>query len=174
MASVETAALGSKRKGHLIPKVDMTPMVDLGFLLITFFIFTTSMGESRALQLVMPADGPPMNSMESATLSVLLDSSQVFAYRGQWEKAVPAGGVQPTTLNTYTGMGAVIRALQQDLRARGRHDSDLVLLIKPAARADYRQVVDAIDMALIYNVKRYAIVEPEKEERAFLEKRDRR
>ena len=170
MASVDSAAPGSKRKGHFIPKIDMTPMVDLGFLLITFFIFTISMSESRALKLIVPADGPPMPSPQSASLTLLLDSNRVFAYRGRWEDAGRAGAVQPTSLNTYTGAGAVIGALQKDLRARGRHDSDLVLLIKPAARADYRQVVDALDMALIHKVKRYAIVEPEKEEEAYLRK----
>ncbi|GAB4093425.1 ExbD/TolR family protein [Flaviaesturariibacter terrae] len=174
MASIDSAALGSKRTAHAAPRIDMTPMVDLGFLLITFFIFTTSMTDNRAMQLIMPADGDGAKTMQSATLSVLLDSNRVFAYRGLWEEAKAGGRVRATSLNTYTGVGASIRALQQDLRAHGRHDSDLVLLIKPSARAGYRQLVDALDEVLIYRVRRYAVVEPEAAERAYLETQDGR
>ncbi|RYD91248.1 MAG: biopolymer transporter ExbD [Sphingobacteriales bacterium] len=168
MANIDTAAApGSKRKTRPFPRIDMTPMVDLGFLLITFFIFTTSMSESKAMKLVMPADGDGTKSMATATLSVLLDSNRVYAYHGMWETALQAGAVQATSLNTYTGLGASIRSVRQALRARGYHDSDLVLLIKPTARADYKQVIDALDEALIYEVKRYAIVEPDGAENAW-------
>ncbi|RYY85241.1 MAG: biopolymer transporter ExbD [Chitinophagaceae bacterium] len=168
MASIDTAALGSKRNVHAAPRIDMTPMVDLGFLLITFFIFTTSMTETRALKLIMPADGPPGKTPQSATLSLLLDSNRVFAYRGLWEQAEPSGAIQATSLNVYTGAGSAISALQQSLRTTGRHDSDLVLLIKPTSRATYQQMVDALDLALIYRVKRYAVVEPEANEQSYL------
>ncbi|RYY39735.1 MAG: biopolymer transporter ExbD [Chitinophagaceae bacterium] len=170
MASIESAALGSKRNTHVLPRIDMTPMVDLGFLLITFFIFTTSMSDNKAVQLIMPADGEGTKTMESATLSLLLDSNRVVAYRGTWSEAKAAGHVQPTSLNVYTGAGRALTALQQSLRASGRHDSDLVLLIKPTERASYQQLVDALDLALIYQVKRYAVVAPDADEQSYLDR----
>jgi biopolymer transport protein ExbD len=167
MATIETPALGSKRAGRANPRIDMTPMVDLGFLLITFFIFTTSMSQDFALKLVMPKAGPEMPSAESGTLSVILSEKGVYAYRGQWEGALKEGRVQKTTLATYTGIGEGIRQLQKDLAARG-HKDELMLVIKPTKSASYTQVIDALDQALIYQVKRYAIVDADAGEEAFL------
>ena len=55
------------------PRIDMTPMVDLAFLLITFFIFTTAMSEKKAMKLFMPTEkGRPTSLGESKVLTVLL------------------------------------------------------------------------------------------------------
>ena len=83
MAQIDTIeAKASKRKISSSVKIDMTPMVDLAFLLITFFIFTTSMSEPKAVKLVMPLeDGEPTPAKESKVLTVLLvKENKVLAY----------------------------------------------------------------------------------------------
>jgi biopolymer transport protein ExbD len=167
MATTDTPALGSKRAGSATPRIDMTPMVDLGFLLITFFIFTTSMSQDNGLKLIMPKAGPDMNTPESGTLSLVLSEKGVYAYRGQWEGALKESRVQKTTLATHTGIGEGIRQLQKELAAKGRKD-ELMLVIKPAKSASYTQVIDALDQALIHQVKRYAIVDADAGEEAYL------
>src|SRR4051794_26948964 len=78
---------GVKKSKKLSTRVDLTPMVDLGFLLITFFIFTTTMSQPTAMQLVMPkdTDNPEEQNKakESGVLTILLGSdNHVFYYMG--------------------------------------------------------------------------------------------
>jgi biopolymer transport protein ExbD len=75
------ARSASKRR-HKNVRVDLTPMVDLGFILITFFIFTTSMSEPKSLKLRLPAltSTDSMQSAENATLNLILDANDIVWY----------------------------------------------------------------------------------------------
>ncbi|RYZ22264.1 MAG: biopolymer transporter ExbD [Chitinophagaceae bacterium] len=169
MASIDNNVPGTKRTVRTNPRIDMTPMVDLGFLLITFFIFTTSLSQEATMRLVMPKAGPELPMKESSSLTVLLTDNAAYAYHGRFETALAAHRVQRTVLATYTGLGDVIRRLQARLAAtKGRAADELTLLIKPSASASYQQMIDAIDQAIIHRVKRYAIVDADAEEEAFL------
>ena len=73
---------GSKRT-YQNTKADMTPMVDIGFLLITFFIFNAVISKPRVLELLMPADGDSTRAAESRTLTILPQGNEVvFWYEG--------------------------------------------------------------------------------------------
>ncbi len=67
-------------------RVDLTPMVDLGFLLITFFIFTTTMSRPTKMILILPKDVPDKErqlARNSAVITILLGKSDgVFYYEG--------------------------------------------------------------------------------------------
>lgn len=148
----------------------MTPMVDLGFLLITFFIFTTTMSSQAVTPLVVPKDGPEMDAAESATLTVLLGrNDQVLAYNGLWEEAQASKNITTTSYDVRSGIGALIRQKQQQLLNAGKQKTDLILLIKPTAESSYKNVVDALDEVTINTVTRYALVAPMAEETAFME-----
>ena len=91
----------------------MTPLVDLGFLLITFFIFTTTISESNVLKLIVPTDTTDKNSKapESATVSVLLgNNDDVYIYKGKWEEAIRKNAVKKANYNLASGLGALLRA----------------------------------------------------------------
>src|SRR5687767_3805131 len=81
--------------------VDMTPMVDLGFLLISFFVISTRLSEPGAMDLYMPADGDSMPLGQSNALTVILDKDNtIFYYHGDWETAINSGSIFQTN---YSG-----------------------------------------------------------------------
>ena len=75
---------GVRRSKKLSTRVDLTPMVDLGFLLITFFIFTTSLSRPTTLAMKLPKDVPDnikQKQPASGALTVLLaGNDRVFYY----------------------------------------------------------------------------------------------
>jgi biopolymer transport protein ExbD len=147
-------------------KIDMTPLVDLGFLLITFFIFTTTMSEPTVTNLYMPKDGDATNLGESNALTVLLSAeNKVYCYQGKWEDAIQNNSILLTSYNLQTGIGKTIREKQERM---GTRRNELMFLIKPSEEASYKNIIDALDEAAINSVTRYAIVEPDAQEVKYL------
>lgn len=148
--------------------IDMTPMVDLGFLLITFFIFTTTMAEKRAVKLVMPKDGEPMPLAESRVLTAVLgNDNKVFVYAGRWEDAIKKKQIAQTDY-TPLGLRTFIKAKQQQLK---NERDKLMFLIKPGNQSSYKNLIGALDEALINKIERYAIVQPTTEENGYIQHR---
>src|SRR5215211_1153622 len=91
-------------------KIDMTPLVDLGFLLITFFIFTTTMAEPYKTDLYMPAgeakDGTVIGKSNALTI-LLAGNDSIFYYHGQFEEAIQANRVLVTNYNVTSGIGDI-------------------------------------------------------------------
>ena len=179
MAQIENTA--NVRKGKTfshhkkqIIRIDMTPMVDLGFLLITFFVFTTTMSTPKATDLFMPKDDTahPQPLPNSLALSLLLDdNNKVYYYNGDFKEAVNANKVYETNYSTYGGIGKIIRQKQKDIDASGKFAygrKGLMLLIKPTPGSVYKNVIDALDEAVINDVRKYAIVEPASEEIIYI------
>lgn len=145
-------------------------MVDLGFLLITFFIFTTALMSHTTMPLAVPTGEGQSPVQASKSLTLLLgDNNTVYAYEGLWEEALRSHKIVSTNY-TEEGMGGVIRAKQNWLDkhqpAEGR--DELVLMIKPVKTSTYKNLVDALDEAVINDVKKYAVLMPSTGEIQFL------
>lgn len=175
MAQMELQYAESKktrRKLHPSLRIDMTPMVDLGFLLITFFIFTTTMSENRVMKLFMPTDKGPTELGESKVLTVLLgQNDKAYAYEGKFEDAVKENKIIPTTYNESDGIGNLIREKQKQLQRTNKKEGKdaLVFLIKPTAQSSYKNVIDALDETIINGVKKYMIVDASAEEKSHFQ-----
>jgi biopolymer transport protein ExbD len=158
---------GVKKAKKLSTRIDMTPMVDLGFLLITFFIFTATMSTPTTMRLIMPKDEKDPEQQtevkQSGALTILMGKdNQVYYYEGQME----ADGSNFQT-SDYKAIRDVIQKKRTDVmqlgRSQGYHpdslDRDLVVVIKPNTDATYKNTVDILDEMTINNVRRFAIVD---------------
>ena len=175
MASIDASAgdsghkkgPGVKKAKKLSTRVDMTPMVDLGFLLITFFIFTTTMSTPATMKLIMPKDDKDQKNQteikESDALTILLGKgNQVYYYMGQ----IKPDGSNFTT-SSFADIRKVIQDKKKDVMQMGRSlgypkdtlDRDFVVVIKPNKEATYKNTVDMLDEMTINNVHRFALID---------------
>ena len=197
MASIDTGGDGGHKKGpgvkkakKLSTRVDMTPMVDLGFLLITFFVFTATMTTPTTLDLNMPKDikdeKEQTEAKESGVLSIMLGKGdQVYYYTGKLEVTEGKNNFQSTT---FKGIRDVILNKKKEVISRHVHDDtcpkvqerakakgdpdwqdackdrDFIVIIKPDDDATYRNTVDILDEMTINQVRTYAMVKILKEE----------
>ena len=164
MSAVQEGGDDSHKKGPGVKKakkmstlVDMTPMVDLGFLLITFFIFTATMSTPTTLDLFMPKDTKKDEELnkakESGALTILLaKDNQVFYYNGQL--AVDASNFQSSSFNPEKGIRKIIID-----KKRSTPVDDLVIVIKPNEESTYKNAVDILDEMTINQIKRFALVD---------------
>jgi biopolymer transport protein ExbD len=173
MAEINTAAggrhRGDIRRKVLSTRVDMTPMVDLGFLLITFFMLTTTLAQPKTMDMVMPRDdGEPTKLMNSKALTILLGrNNQIAYYEGIGDDPAHPPVVKHTSFSAQKGIGDVIRAKRRQV-IRQFAKNDLMVLIKADAAANYGNIVDIMDEMLINKVPRYAVVDMTPQEKGFL------
>lgn len=185
MAEMDVSSGGGHKKGpgvkkskKLSTRVDLTPMVDLGFLLITFFIFTTTMSQPTAMKLNLPKDTDKPEDQneakESGALTILLGKdNHVFYYEG---KLLPDGSNwKSTSFSGENNIRDVIINKKKEVIARNmsnpevdKRDKDFVVVIKPGDESTYKNVVDILDEMTINVVKRYALVDISEGETALI------
>jgi biopolymer transport protein ExbD len=145
---------GVKKAKKMSTRVDMTPMVDLGFLLITFFIFTTTMAQPTAMNLFMPKDVDKPEDQnkvkESGAFTILLGKQDIVYF---YEGLDPATEGNFRTATFKTIRDEIIRKTQST------KVDDLVIIIKPSEDATYKNTVDILDEMTINAIKRYAMVD---------------
>lgn len=167
MAAIETqtkpgrTGKGTKKKALL---VDLTAMVDVGFLLIMFFIFTSQLEEKKAMDLYVPKDTDQIRtkSPESGTLTLLLGKEgSIHFYEGIFDAAQPGQlkTAQASDIREY-----IIR------KKRNTDPEKLMIIIKPTNEATYKQTVDILDEMTINDIKRYALTDISAVEEAALAK----
>jgi biopolymer transport protein ExbD len=92
---------GKKRAKKSSTRVDMTPMVDLAFLLLTFFVLTSTFSKPKVMSLVYPAkvDKPVDNPVRiNNAITFLLTEDEIFYYTGQYYSKANPGPNGPTKL----------------------------------------------------------------------------
>jgi biopolymer transport protein ExbD len=141
-------------------------MVDLGFLLITFFIFTTTMSQPTALKLFLPDDKvnpeDQNKAKESGVLTILMGAdNHIYYYEGQLKS--DGSNFLSASFNGENSIRDVILKKKADVRSRSTDAEnpykDFVVVIKPSAECNYKNVIDILDEMAINVVKKYALVD---------------
>ncbi|SFQ21377.1 ExbD/TolR family protein [Hymenobacter arizonensis] len=159
MAEIQQNAAGSGKPGKrrakkMSTRIDMTPMVDLAFLLLTFFMLTTTFAKPTTMELTMPVKGPETPvSLKKAMTIILGKNHQVHYYTGMNAPNDKSVAVPELKTTTFAASG-----IRQALLTRGQQDHSLVVLIKPSADSKYQDMVDILDEMNITGQKKYALV----------------
>lgn len=175
MAEIDTSSGGGHKKGpgvkkskKLSTRVDLTPMVDLGFLLITFFVFTTTMSQPTAMNMNEPKDNDPNNQKnvkQSGAMTILLGKgNQVYYYFGQLDETKLSEQFKSTTFKD-------IRQVILDKKKATPID-DLMYIIKSDSLSTFKNSIDILDEMSISAVPpgHYAEVDIADVERTLIRK----
>lgn len=161
MAAIEPSAPKAGKKPRARKhtfRLDMTPMVDLAFLLLTFFMLTTTFAKPHVMNLQMPAKSAPDKETplrESQAMTIILGSGhQAYYYFGLARPEDPS--VPVPTLHT-TDFGP--KGIRQALLARGQRRPAPVVLIKAGPRARYSDMVNILDELNITGQQKYALTD---------------
>ena len=167
MAELNTGD-GSGKKGGKVrskksnPGVDLTAMVDLAFLLITFFMLTTTLAKPQAMDLAMPDkeknDEQQLELADNRTMTILLgDNNRLEWYMGQ-----VTDPLTPPQVDNYGRNGirkALIEHSKKVVGMTGDPSKGLIVIIKPSDQSNYRNFVDILDEMEVSNIKTYMIAD---------------
>ena len=142
---------GKVRSKKTSTRIDMTPMVDLAFLLLTFFVMTTTLNKPQTMEITMPEkpkaeDKQPVVNEKRVLTLVLGPENKVYWYLGITDPKVE--------LSNFSNDGIRKVLLQQNSQIK-----EMVVLIKPSDESKYKNVVDILDEMNISNIARFALVE---------------
>jgi len=158
MAEIQGGGDDKKKKGGKVrskkssTRIDMTPMVDLAFLLLTFFVMTTTLNKPQTMEITMPEkpkpddpEPPKVNERDVVTI-VLGENNKVYWYSGITDPKIEVTNFDDN------GIRKVLQQKKAEL-------PKLVVLIKPSDKSKYKNMVDILDEMNISAIQRYAMVD---------------
>jgi biopolymer transport protein ExbD len=160
MAEIQIKAIKNKSRIKYLSKkrlsVDLTPMVDLGFLLITFFILTTSLATPSVTKLLMPKDDKLSTTVcESCALTLLPQgSNEIYYYEG-----IGASNtiINKTTYAKEAGLRSLIQNKKKQVFLLKGASDETVIIIKPGKDASYKNIIDILDEIKINGITHYFV-----------------
>ncbi|MEI7828648.1 MAG: biopolymer transporter ExbD [Prolixibacteraceae bacterium] len=177
-----------RRTKKISTRVDFTPMVDLGFLLITFFMLATTLNKPQTMEIALPSKEKTPEEEQttikaSRAITILLDKGNaVYYYEGTRENDIDpvlvktnfsTSGLRQFLLKRNYEVMSKIRDLKAEREKRKFSDEEFekkltaikkdknapIVLIKATDEAVYRNLIDALDEMAICSIDRYAIDE---------------
>jgi biopolymer transport protein ExbD len=122
-------------------RIDMTPLVDIAFLLLTFFMMTTTMAKPQTMEINLPPEDVPVEIAESNLLTLRVnEKGEIF-----WNVALDA----PLKLE--------FAELRKFLRDQIQANPKLVTLVKIDRKGQYGMMVNLIDELNVAEITRFSL-----------------
>jgi biopolymer transport protein ExbD len=161
MAEINSNTNRGNKKGarstKVSTKIDMTPMVDLAFLLITFFMLTTTFNKPSTMEVNMPdkkIDVTPVSSRRTLTF-ILAKDNRVYWYQG--DNTAETMKLEKLDFTNTATLRKVL--MEESLKIETNTKKSAVILVKSLDNAKYSNLVNILDELHITNQKIYAIVD---------------
>ncbi|WP_309612471.1 biopolymer transporter ExbD [Flavobacterium sp.] len=169
MAELNTGDGGGKKGSKKVrskkqnSKVDLTAMVDLAFLLITFFMLTTTLSKPQSMNLGLPDKDDETDTKvkvdENRTMTILLgDNNKLVRFVGLLATPVSGGAPKDFEYGKDGIRKELLSRKEAVLQYTGTKDKGMIVIIKPSKKSNYRNLVDILDEMAIVGVPTYAIV----------------
>lgn len=157
-----------KKKRRIGIRIDMTPMVDIAFLLLTFFMLTTVFSKPQTMEINLPPDESKVDVAESNLMTVrIVPDGTVYCSMGNDVPEVVVQGDEVKELDKKVKALARFRALMVE---RSNANPKLITLIKVHRDGQYIYLVDIIDELNLANITRFSIAPMIPEDQKLLEK----
>jgi biopolymer transport protein ExbD len=174
MAEMDTSSGGGHKKNGGVTKskkastrVDLTPMVDLGFLLITFFMFATTLSTPKAAKFRVPKDDvdekDQMKASKAGAMHALIGPNKESIYYYEGDNPI-AEGKKGMNLISIKDFRKRIMDLRTELKNQNIHDSVMILSIKPLKGAHYGTFLAVFDEVKINDIRTSVKVKPKDDE----------
>jgi biopolymer transport protein ExbD len=134
--------LGRVKKKRVGIRIDMTPMVDVAFLLLIFFMVTTVFRRPLAMEVNLPEPGAKIEVPESNVMTVFVDQDESMYFK------IGKSGIEPVTWQELT----------PTLRANVEANPDLIILVKIHREARYEPMVDMMDTLEDARMERFSLI----------------
>ncbi|UOU99725.1 biopolymer transporter ExbD [Chryseobacterium daecheongense] len=150
---------GGKQRKKLI-RIDMTPMVDLGFLLITFFMFTTNFTKPNVMDLGLPAKDPNPDPVHTPPIDVrnqitfILGKDNRIFYHQSSSENLNTSNLKETDLS-----GMNVPKLITEAYNKAPKKENFTIIIKPTDESSYKNFVDMLDNVTIAKKERYGVTD---------------
>jgi biopolymer transport protein ExbD len=174
MAELNQDSGGGKKGGKVRSKkqggrVDLTAMVDLAFLLITFFMLTTSLNKPNAMDVTVPDKNEEnledrLEVADDRTTTILLaGNNKIVWYSGLFDNPIEG----PETVD-YGAEGIRKVLMRKLVEVPQRTGEDLILVVRPSDDATHKNLVDILDELKIVDAQKYSLGTILEIENAFL------
>ena len=146
---------GKKKKARRVGiRIDMTPLVDIAFLLLTFFMFSTSMSRPQTMEINLPPQDVKVEIAESNLLTLRIDKDgSIF-----WSMGIESPQKLP------------FDELRRFLVDRSAANPKLVTVVKVAREGTYNMMVNMIDELALANVSRFSLAPMTQQDEALIAK----